>query len=190
MISATVRIIGMYGGLAVAGLAFAWLAYARRFPTQLPDARVVTNRGAIRTLLLRWLRPLAIVLGLALFVWAWAHDVEYVIVSDGRDGPTAERHYTWKTEPDLPLAPGMSPYSGEYNGDPVWVLNRSTRVVRVERLQYGGGFSLGGKGITIPPGAAAHFRRIDYLGPNDKPPSEIHDNSSLSIAFRDWLTWD
>jgi hypothetical protein len=190
MITATVRIIGMYGGLAIAGLAFAWLAYSRRFASQLPDARVVTNRGAIRTLLSRWLRPLAIVLGLALFVWAWAHDVEYIVVTDARDGLAAERHYTWKTEPDLPLAPGAVPFAGEYNGDPVWVLNRSTRVVRVQSVQYGGGFSLGGQPFKIPPGTSAHFRRIDYVGPNDRPPSEIRDTSSLSIAFRDWLTWD
>lgn len=191
MISGVVRIIGMYGGLAVAGLMIAWLAYARRFRAQLPDARVVTNRGAIRTLLLRWTRPLAIALGLALFLWAWAHDVEYVVVTDSAAGPTGERRYSWKIKPDLRLAPGKSPVVRDYGtDDPVWVLNRSTRVVRVETVHYGAGIGLGGEAFDIPPNTSAHFRRIDYIGPHHKPPQEVRERKGLGIASREWLTWD
>src|SRR5262245_41671141 len=151
-----VRNMLMYGGLAIAVLALASLWHAQRDSgTQLPDARVVSRKAARRRLLLRWGRPLAIALGGALFFWAYVHKIEYVIVTDGATGPEAVRRYGYSDKPTVALASGTSLPSKNDFHDPVWVVNHSTRAVRVETVQYGRGIGFGNNPFVIPPNRAA-----------------------------------
>ena len=189
LLPAVVRTILMYGGLAVAGLAIASLVYASRHAGELPSAKVVARKGELRRLVLRWLRPLVSVLGIAMFFWAYVHNIEYVIVTDGAPGLTAARHYGYEDKPNLPVAPGTSTPSKAQRHDPVWVVNRSARTVRVQSVQYGGGLAFGAAPIEIPSNTAAHFRRIDYIGPSDVPPKQVREEHGLGISFREWLTW-
>ncbi|HEY5926101.1 MAG TPA: hypothetical protein VIV11_30655 [Kofleriaceae bacterium] len=189
LLSWLLRQVLMYGGLAVAALAVASLVHASRLRGELPRAKVMTRKGELRRLLVRWLRPLASVLGIAMFFWAFVHNIEYVIVTDGAEGPTAERRYSYEDNPNVAIAPGTSSPSKAQRHDPVWVVNRSTRTVRVQTVQYGGGLSFGAAPIEIPPSTAAHFRRIDFIGPRDVPPNEVRESHSLGMSFREWLTW-
>jgi len=190
MLSNLVRGVLMYGSIAVAGLAIASLALSQRHAARLPDARIPSRKGELRTLLLRWLRPLAIALSIALFFWAYVHNIEYVIVTDGTAGPHAERRYAYEDSPTTRIAPGQSPVLKNREHDPVWVVNLSKHAIRVESVEYGRSFAYNSDAFEIPRNTAAHFRQIDYIGPHDKPPEQIRARTHLPIELREWLTWD
>jgi hypothetical protein len=69
-------------------------------------------------------------------------------------------------------------------------VNRSSRTVRIETAQYGGSMGFGGDPTEVPPGTAAPVRRIDYVGPGNRPPASIESDSVLHMDWRYWLTWD
>jgi hypothetical protein len=164
----------------------------------IPGATVIGSRAADlhrllavpRRLLVRWSPVLAIPAGIALALWAWDHDVEYVVVTDGDGGPEAVRRYGNARRVDVPLAPGADqPTSGDFL-DPHWVINRSSRAVRVTTTHYGRTLAFGAsEPFVIPPGTAAHFNDIDHIGPADPPPSSVRDEYNLGMQTRYWLTW-
>ena len=192
LLPGVVRDILMYGGGVLVAVALLSLWHSQRASSDdLPKARVKSRKADQLQFLLRWGRPLAILVGGALFFWAYVHNIEYVIVTNGSNGrPEAVRRYGYSDTPSLPLAPGKSAPRKDDMHDPVWVVNHSTRALRVETVQYGRGISFGNTPFPIPPNTAAHFTKIDHIGPYDRPPHEVRDEVNLGIAFREWLTWD
>lgn len=90
---------------------------------------------------------------------------------------------------DLPLAPDAgSPNEGFPSY--VWVLNRSTRAVRVETTSYGSDAGWSSKQVHIPPGTSAYEWDIDYIGPEDKPPPREESFFPVDMEHCRWLTWD
>ena len=114
-----------------------------------------------------------------------------MIVEDGAHGPpSVTRRFGSKRMPGMDLAPGVKPPGESFGNDPVWVVNLSTRTVRVQFVQYGRSLGFGSSPTVIPPNTAAHFVQIDHIGPRDVPPAQVPDEVELGMAFREWLTWD
>jgi hypothetical protein len=94
--------------------------------------------------------------------------------------------------PDVPLAPGTH-LDTIASLNKLWVLNRSSHVVRVEFFSYGR-MSFGGRDPTlIPPGTAYVAYEIEYVGPGEHPPDVIEADgieAKLGSTSRSWLTWD
>jgi hypothetical protein len=47
--------------------------------------------------------------------------------------------------------------------------------------------------IVLPPGTAAVTSHIEYIGPGDRPPSELKVEgveAEIGATSRSWLTWD
>jgi hypothetical protein len=180
--------VGLLG--AVLGIAV-WRDRRNRPASKVAEARVVGGRAATVRALATW-GPIAVIpLGLALAYWAYGHDIEYLIVSDGAGGePEVARRMGSDREPeDVPLAPGVKQNRDSYF-DPTWVINRSKVLVRVESVSYGRSLGWGpDEPDLIPPGTAAHFTEIEHVGPGDPPPSSVTDDTGIGMDFRNWLTW-
>ena len=88
---------------------------------------------------------------------------------------------------DYTLAPGHKP--NDWNTDPTWVVNRSVHTVKVVSVQYGRSLGFGSDPDVIPPGTAASFSRVEHIGPDDRPPSQVRDEYKLGMDSRSWLTW-
>nr|HEX4317927.1 hypothetical protein [Kofleriaceae bacterium] len=127
--------------------------------------------------------PLAMfVAGGAAAGWLYMKKVEVVIVRDGAGGLVTER----------------AVYLGDMRGtcDRVlpgttggWVIDESSQDVRVESVDYGIAIGFGSKPDPIPAGKCRQTGDIDYVGPDNPPPSEVEVDSDFKMAFRTWLTW-
>ncbi len=91
--------------------------------------------------------------------------------------------------PDLPAPPGA-----DCRPRGTWVVNRTTRNLRVLEVEYGDGLGLPPTApLVIPPATACSTHELDYIGPRDKPPTGVRlqgDEARLHTRFRTWLTWD
>ena len=179
-------------GLLAAVIAIAVLRDRSKRPaSKVAEARVLGGRGAARRALAKWGPIATIPLGIALAYWAYGHDIEYLIVTDGDGGePEVARRMGSDREPaDVPLAPGVKKNRDSFM-DPTWVINRSSTLVRVESVSYGRSLGWGpDKPDLIPPGTAAHFTEIEHVGPGDPPPGQVTDETGIGMDFRNWLTW-
>lgn len=180
----------MYGGLAIAIGAIWWIRERIRESSDVPKAHVVTDDGAWRRTLERWGPTLALVLAIGLFYWSWRHRFEYLVVRDGDSGPSVVRRLGVDRVSDVQLAPGVKPPQNDFGSEPVWVVNLSSRTVRVKSVYYGRNLGWGNEPTMIPPSSSAHFVTIDHIGPHDPPPGSVQDDVNLGMASRDWLTWD
>jgi hypothetical protein len=75
-----------------------------------------------------------------------------------------------------------------------WVVNRSGRTVRVERVVYGHELIRGPAepAQQVTPGTACSTHDIDYIGPDNPPPARVPlggDEARLQSGTRAWLTW-
>jgi hypothetical protein len=197
VVPALVYKVLLYGALATAVIGLIGfkvrgeIRRERAREAHVPGATVVGGRGQqLRRALAHWFPWLALLGGLGGALLVYKVSTDLVIVTD-RDGvPHAERRVQIGGTPDYPLAPGTGAPKDSFTDD-VWVVNRSSHTVRIESIQYGGTIGFGGDPTEIPPGTAATASHIDYIGPDDPPPSTItEDTAGLHLAFRDWLTWD
>jgi hypothetical protein len=135
-----------------------------------------------------WIPGAMILAGAVAAFGLHTHWSGYAVIVTG-DGPNLTTE--WKRAPEHPSGDPIAQSNDMYSPDEAtWVINRSSRTVRVEDVAYGS-FGLGGGDPTvIPPGKMARFYHIDDIGPGNPPPSSISVDSKLPMAFRSWLTWD
>jgi len=167
------------GGIAVAGTAM-WYTARRSDPDRLPEARLRAPSARLRATLPPVIA--AIAGAIALVMWLGGHHV--AIVRDDGSGLAVERVIRLG-EPDVPLAPG----SDDRHRD-VSIVNTSHRTVSYQDVVYGSLFN--GDGTAIPPGTRLMVNRLDFVGPDDKPPQVIAADQvegEMSFASRGWLTW-
>ncbi|CAN5302560.1 hypothetical protein BH09MYX1_BH09MYX1_38230 [soil metagenome] len=75
----------------------------------------------------------------------------------------------------------------EGDRDGTLIVNDSAKTMRIQTVYYGS-ISLPSNPTPVPAmGAFASGLRIDNVGPNDPPPSEVASN--ISFDMRNWLTW-
>ncbi|MDQ3363939.1 MAG: hypothetical protein M3680_00705 [Myxococcota bacterium] len=189
MLSSTVRAVAMYGALALAlaGLVVVWTKRRGRAVSHRPGAAAI-GRPAWRATLSRWAPITIIPVGLGVAYWVKGHSIEVMLVSDGAAGPRVERKLARSI--DAPVAEGAWSELPNPLLDPLWVVNRSTRGVRVETLQYGGQVALANPPVLLPPGTSGAFYRIEYVGPRDQPADRVLGSRLIGSASRYWLTWD
>ena len=174
MLSPLVRSIALYGSLAL--IAGALLVFYRRDAAAKVPTAIARGRAshALRRRLVRVAPLLGLALGVLGAVYIWSQENDVVVVTDAG----ARRMVLLGDRP--PAAPD----------DRVWVINRSTHVVRVETVQYGRGYFGPDQPIVIRPGETRGFYQIDHVGPDDPPPDHVDDTVGMNVAFREWLTWD
>ncbi len=192
MMTSAVRAVAMYGAtaLALVGIVAVWMRWRARGRAagRLPGAAVI-GRPAWRNAVSRWTPIAAIPLGLAIAYWVKGHSIEVLLVVDGDGGPRVERKLARHI--DAPVVDGSLAVSEDDFLPPSWVVNRSTRTVRVETVQYGGlGDPKRDEPVLLPPGTAGAFHQIEYVGPRDSPPQQAMVMRVLGVDFRYWLTWD
>ena len=183
-----------YGSLGAALVSVLYYAYRpKHAPSsdRIPRAEIAKSRARQ---LLPWLPRIGLIGGLAL-AWFLNH-IEHgvVMVTDGDDGPTARRMKYLGT-PDYPYAPGEKKPDYVFSFDE-YVVNHSSRPVRIELFSDGRdslGFGGAAKPTIIPPGTSVITSGIEYIGPNDHPPEELHVEgveAKMGQTSRSWLTWD
>lgn len=150
----------------------------------LPVARV---RVPVWRRLLRY-APYALVLAAGLGACGlYGAGTDVVRVYDTPSGVAAERRIYLG---DPPYRTVDDPYR---SSDPTWVVNESSRPVRIETVQYGRTLGWGSRPDVVPPGMAAVVLHVDHLGPDDRPPPEIavdQVSAKIGMSFREWVTWD
>src|SRR5688572_20728102 len=118
--------------------------------------------------------------------------VDVIRVRDVDGVPSADR-MKHLGEPSYPFAPGSERET--LVGYDNWVINESSRPVRIERFSYGR-FSIGlGKSppTIVPPGTVVMTSSIDFIGPYSSPPSSLAVEgfeAKVGMTSRSWLTWD
>jgi len=185
MLSSSVRDGIMYGALALPVIGLLWIWRRKRkarwdIPETLPTARVGKRRGDGK-LVGRAVPIVLIVLGIGTSYWAHAHAHEVLRVFDGG----------WENglvrDLDRPIAAGAKAEVTNTFFDGMWLVNDSSRTVRVETVEYGMAVEPP-PAIVFPPGTAGAFFRIDYVGPKHRPPESVM--GSFGMATKYWLTWD
>lgn len=189
LLSSVARYSILFGGLVIAVIGI--VQVKAQFERYLVVARQAALDGAAgrapRFIVRRVLPFAAILVGIVIAWWAFSHNREYIIVTDDDDGqPSAVRRYGLDSANDLPIAPREN---ARNDSDDVWVLNRSSRTVRVETVYYGRSLGMGGEPTRIPPGTWAHATEIDHIGPGDSPPAQVTDRTTIGFAMRHWVTW-
>lgn len=172
LIPAILRSILMYGGLVAAAICI--LVWKERGPAQ-------------RTALMKWLPAGGILLGLAISLWTYMHDVEVYLVEQDGNKTTVTRRYAM-TAVRYDLAPGEKEKKDAFGHSYDWVVNRSSHPVRVETIEYGMSFG-GSEPDVAPPGTAIMVSDVDHIGPNDRPPASVKAASKIGTTLY-WLTWD
>ena len=182
MLTATARDAIMYGAL---GFALFGLIVLRRlhltsraratFPT------AIAGPGRARRSFARRALPLPLVVApLAVALWAHAHSLVVVHVTDASFAGLDRIHRALVREIDQPIADGaMAETGGE------WLVNDSSRTVRVVPVHCQ---SLRGDDppVVLPPGTAASFPSVEFLG-RFNPPSHL---CARGVEMRYGLTWD
>ena len=182
-----------YGLLGCTGVAVLYYAYRPKRDdeqTNLPRAEVAGR--AWRRSLLTWLPRI----GLLGVFGAWALSscsVAVVKVTDGGGGRTAKR-YEYLGTPSYTYAPNEEQPTDRIVGYDTWIVNESSRDVRVESFSYGRSLGWGDADPTvIPPGTAILTIGVDHIGPGDRPPHSVQVEgfeAKLGMSSRYWLTWD
>jgi hypothetical protein len=174
LVSPTVFSILLYGGLVVALGCIAVLAFR-------PAGATGWRRRA---------PTVGALVGLFVAGWCYIRKVEVILVEDGPSGPVAARKVAL-TSVDYPFAPGEKASSTSFStGKPVWVVNHSSKVLRLVSVAYGSNaYGMGTDEDVIPPGTAVQRGEIEHIGPDDRPPSSVEVDSRLPMDFRNWLTW-
>jgi hypothetical protein len=135
-----------------------------------------------------WIPGAMILIGGVAALYLHLHWSGYAVIVTG-DGPNLTTE--WKRAPERPAGDQIPQSSDMYSPeDATWVINRSSRTVRVEDVSYGTFGVGGGDPTVIPPGKIARFYHIDDIGPGNPPPESVSVDSKLPMAFRSWLTWD
>ena len=183
-ISAGVRAGVLYGSAGVAAIGAAIAIARRRARRWQPDDREVPRRGPVA----RFAPLVLIVCGALGAAWAWRHSIDVLLVLDGAGHPRVERRLA--TSIDEPIASGARATLDNPIFEPLWLVNESSTTVRVETIQYGGSsdVALDDPPIVFPPHTAGVFYRIEYVGPDDRPPDHVMGNVVFG-DFRYWLTW-
>lgn len=184
----------LYGPLACAVLSLLWYAYRpEKKADALPRAEIAGSRN---WRFLSWLPPVALFGGPLLAWCVHRYAVDVIHVDDAHDGPVAWRMKSLG-EPSYTPAPNEPADDGW--SDDTWVLNDSSRTLRIETKHYGRSFlGLGGPSDaasipTIPPNTGRRSSSIDHLGPADPPPEAVMVEgfqAKVGQASRTWLTWD
>ena len=184
MVSPWIRDLLLYGSIALAAGAVL-VFYARDAPAKVPAATALGDRAhAARRWIVRIAPWPALIGGAIAAIWIYTQSTEIVIVTD--DGARVSARRMVK----LGSAPGPDERADRAAlSDPVWVLNESSHVLRVETVQYGRAF-FAVPTKTIAPHTVELFTRVDDIGPDDPPPKTVDDESGMRMADRAWLTWD
>jgi hypothetical protein len=125
--------------------------------------------------------------GLAVW-WVAGYSTEVVLVTESDGHVSATRGMVRSIDDDLKHdASG----GGSILHDDVWVLNRTSKELKLVTIQYGHAFGFDNGPTLIPPGTAVRATRIDHIGPGDRPPQQVKVDKALSNIgdFREWLTW-
>lgn len=170
----------------------------RRWRSQdLPKARVVVPPGQPGVVAAK-LRPVVcaviatgVLVGAAASLW-WLHcnHVEMIVVTESGSALHADRFVQLGAPPAALPIDRTSTRESFFDGD-VWIFNKSQHTLRLENTDYG---TLGIPSFHLPheisPGTMGHTSRVDYIGPEDVPPSTITVSQTEVTATRTWLTWD
>jgi hypothetical protein len=159
----------VYGGL-VASVASAWIAIRHRERRVEPKLPPATTGRSFRRYLMR-IAPVIVLLAVLGGEWAMLTHAHDVIVID--PGPSARREVWIGAEPAAAQVLGR--------GD-TFVINRSERMVKLLRVEYGDYELLG----DIASGSVTKVSRVDFLGPD----ARARDPNDLDSQRRTWLTWD
>ena len=172
LISSSTHTLLLYGSLAVAAACVGVIVL-----------REDGSKGIVRQL------PVGgILVGLAAALWVYLHHTEVVVVHDGSNGLEAERLVAL-TSPGYSQPPGKSELSALY--DPSWVVNESSKPVRIVHVTYGRMYGVGDSEPDIlAPGMVVQLGDVDHIGPDDVPPRSVEVDSRIPIAGRTWVTWD
>jgi len=189
----------LYGALALVVFGFALLkiANAPKPAPPVPSATTApggTQRGAGKRIAM----SLGGLLGAMAAAYAaftiYRHKTDVVFVED-HDGKLIAYRKVWLGEQGHFTATKDSYQWGYVGRDATWIVNTTTRPLRIEFAAYGQGTPTAPRPIDA--GETLAVTQVDYLGPDDSPPSSIkvsQDGESISMrkdaAFRYWLTWD
>src|SRR5262245_59755347 len=169
LIGSTARSVLMYGSLGFAAIGILILMYARpRWPKALAPMAMI---------------PLGLIGG----YWGHSYEMHVLVLTDSGGVMYTE----WKrarSRSDFPIADGTTEVT--FTSVSTWVINHSSRPVRVESVSYGMSHGVSDEPDMIPPGRMANFYSIDNIGPTDHQPSEVTDSVGIGMATRYWLTWD
>lgn len=183
----------LYGALASVVLSLVYYAYLRKEPQpgDLPKAELA--RGVPRwRRALAWL-PAVMFFGGAFGAWlVYRSAVDVVHVHDV-DGRPVARRMKHLGEPSYAIVPGEA--HADLVGYDTWVVNESSRPVRIVLTSYGRTALAWGPSppTVIPPGLAVRSTDVDHIGPTDRPPAAVSVEgfqAKVGVASRTWLTWD
>jgi len=154
-------------------------------------ATIVLARRAAGRVLWRWAPIACLPFGLGASCWSHRFDAQVLVVRDGHSvyGKRAIARELAAGEPDRSYAPGADYWGGSV--DPLWVVNDSSRPVRVEPVRYGAARGNAPGVLVLPPGTKAAYASIDSIGTEFDPPGEVREiDLGQTSAIRYHLTWD
>jgi hypothetical protein len=192
LISPTLYAIALYGGVIVAAAAIVtfYLRDGRKErEASIPPATIAGRRW--KPLLYRYAPWLGLLAGAGTSFAMYTQGRALVVVRDTPDGVVGER--------EIYLGHDL-PYDVHENGDPgsrpshpTWVVNHTSRGVRLKTVWYGNTSSWmttspDNRGDLVLPGTAQAVESVDFIGV-DPPPAEVTAAHDEHVATRTWVTW-
>lgn len=130
----------------------------------------------------------------AAFYWASKHDLDVLLITDGKSafGKRTFERKLGSPPLEFAVADGDKPV-GRLFGKPCWVVNGSSKPLRIVRIEYpnhGRGKYVETDSVTVLPGQRASRCSFDYRGPEFAPPTTLDSAAYAKWTFASWLTWD
>jgi hypothetical protein len=181
----------LYGSLAlvVVGLAVLRFANEKRPAPPIPPATISRGDSARLKRLALSLCSLLGAMGAAFVAFSLWRSHNDVVIVDEHDGKIDGYRRVWIGARDH-FTPTRDGSRYGYTGrDATWIVNSTTRALRLEFVAYGDGTPTPPR--PIDPGETLDVTAVDYVGPGDTPDSTMTtEQDNEKSGFRYWLTWD
>ena len=181
----------LYGAVACVVLSLVYYAFVRKEPQPGDPPRAEVMRVPRWRRIVAWV-PAVMFFGGAFGAWFVYRSDDTVICVRDDGGTLVARRMRVLGEPGHALVAGREP-RGE-----TWIVNESSRPVRIVTIHYDPPPTIGlgppsrdapDPPTVIPPGMAVRTYEILHVGPDQPPPDEIVVLGRVG-GSREWLTWD